>query len=197
MIGRFLRKRALEQNRSVRLWRKFGRPSLEDWSEYLRRYGNFHHFGANCAINPSCYFANPELTFIGNNVRIAGAFLTGHDGSINMINHAIGTKFDAVGPIIIHDDVFIGYGAILLPGVSVGPRAVIGAGSVVARDVPQNSVVAGNPARHICTFDEYVEKLETRNKAFPWRPLIEQRDGGFDPVMEPKLKEMRVRHYFG
>ncbi len=51
--------------------------------------------------------------------------------------------------ILIEDNVWIGGGAILLPGVIVGRNAVVGAGAVVARNVPPNTVVAGNPARVI------------------------------------------------
>ena len=52
-------------------------------------------------------------------------------------------------PVRIEDNVWIGGGAILLPGVTVGDNSVIGAGAVVTRDVPANTVVAGNPARVI------------------------------------------------
>jgi len=54
-------------------------------------------------------------------------------------------------PIVIGADAFVGVRAIVLPGVSIGPRAVVGAGAVVAKDVPANSIVAGNPARIIGT----------------------------------------------
>jgi len=52
-------------------------------------------------------------------------------------------------PIVIEDNVWLGGAAILLPGVTVGRNAVVGAGAVVTRDVPANTVVAGNPARVI------------------------------------------------
>jgi len=52
-------------------------------------------------------------------------------------------------PIVIEDNVWLGGGAILLPGVRIGRNAVVGAGAVVTRSVPANTVVAGNPARVI------------------------------------------------
>jgi acetyltransferase-like isoleucine patch superfamily enzyme len=52
-------------------------------------------------------------------------------------------------PVVICDNVFIGYGAIILPGVVVNTGSIVGAGAVVTKDVPEMSVVAGNPARVI------------------------------------------------
>ncbi|RWR29825.1 hypothetical protein D2T29_13640 [Sinirhodobacter populi] len=78
-------------------------------------------------------------------MRIAGAWVAGHDGSVNMLNRAYGRKLDAAVPVIIKDDVFIGRGATILPGVTIGPRAIVGAGAIVSKDVPPNSVVAGKP----------------------------------------------------
>ena len=57
-------------------------------------------------------------------------------------------------PIRIEDNVWIGGGAILLPGVRIGRNAVVGAGAVVSRDVEANTVVAGNPARVIRMIDQ-------------------------------------------
>lgn len=114
-----------------------------------------------------------------------------------MLNRAYGKKLDAVGPVIIKDDVFIGHGATILPGVTIGPRAIVGAGSVISKDVPPNSVVAGNPARFIRTLDEHVERMQARTESYPWRDIIEKRSSGFDPALEPELKAQRVRHFFG
>jgi maltose O-acetyltransferase len=55
--------------------------------------------------------------------------------------------WEVARPVLIEDNVWIGGGAILLPGVNIGRNAVVGAGAVVTRSVPANTVVAGNPAR--------------------------------------------------
>jgi hypothetical protein len=94
------------------------------------------------------------------------------------------------------DDVFIGRGATILPGVTIGPRAIVGAGAVVSKDVPPNSVVAGNPARFIRTLDEHLEIIEARTKSYPWRDIIYARDGGYDPAVEPLLVKMRQEYFF-
>lgn len=197
LFGRFLRKRALQSGKNVELWRRLHRPGAEDWTTFLQRHGGFHSFGENCFILPDTVFTDPAYTSIGNNVRIAGAWISGHDGSVNMLNRAYGKRLDAVGPVIIKDDVFIGRGATILPGVTIGPRAIVGAGSVVSKDVPPNSVVAGNPARFIRTLDEHVERMQQRTDSYPWHKIIEERESGFDPRVEPELRRQRVEYFFG
>jgi maltose O-acetyltransferase len=79
---------------------------------------------------------------IGPNVQI---YTAAHDLKARARNRGM----EVAKPISIEDNVWIGGAAILLPGVSIGRNAVVGAGSVVTRDVPPNTVVAGNPARVI------------------------------------------------
>ena len=70
---------------------------------------------------------------------------------------------DVFGKIKIGDHSFIGYYALIMPGVQIGERCVVGAGSVVTKSVPDNSVVAGNPARLLGSTDTYLEKLLAHN----------------------------------
>ena len=195
-MKKFFRHQAVEHGRFVRLWRRLGQPSLEDWTEYLRRHGRFHAFGENCAMNPATHFGDPELISIGSNVRIAGAFLACHDGSVNMINRAFGLTLDSVGPIEIGDNVFIGYGAIVLPNIRIGSNTIVAAGSVVSRDIAGNCVAAGAPARKVADLADHVARLKARNASYPWRPLIEARKAEFDPAMEPELRRRRAAHFF-
>jgi carbonic anhydrase/acetyltransferase-like protein (isoleucine patch superfamily) len=65
-------------------------------------------------------------------------------------------------PVVICDFAFIGLGAILLPGVTVGANSVVAAGSVVTKDVPPGVVVGGNPARVISSVDEWVPRVESK-----------------------------------
>lgn len=195
-MKRYLRNAAIQHNRHVRLWRRFGKPSLVDWTEYLRRHGGFRAVGEDCAINPSVMFTDPHMTQIGSNVRIAGGIVMGHDGSVNMLNRAYGTKLDAVGPIVIADNVFIGIGCIILAGTRIGPNTIIGAGSVVAGKVDGDGVYAGNPLRKIRTMDEHMTIMQRRNEGYPWRSIIEGRSGSHDPDLEPTLRKQRVAHFF-
>lgn len=62
------------------------------------------------------------------------------------------------GTIQIHEDCFIGYGVILMPGIEIGPRSVVGAGAIVTKSVPPGSVAVGNPAKVVMTVEEYAKR---------------------------------------
>lgn len=67
---------------------------------------------------------------------------------------------EKIGCIEVMDNVFIGANSLIMNDVRIGPNAIIGAGSIVTKDVPPNSVVAGVPARVIGTFDAFVSKRQ-------------------------------------
>ena len=66
--------------------------------------------------------------------------------------------FARIARVRIGDRVFVGYGTVILPGITIGPDAIIGAGSVVASDIPPNSLAVGNPARVISSLDDYISR---------------------------------------
>ena len=140
---------------------------------------------------------DPDYVRLGNNVLLSSCSLIGHDASIGVIGRACGKKLDAVGKIDIRDNVFVGFGSILLPGITIGPNAIVAAGAVVARDVPPGSVVGGVPAKVIGSFDDLAQRLEERTQQLPWWPLIRQRQGDYDPALEPELRRMRIAYFFG
>lgn len=65
---------------------------------------------------------------------------------------------DIFGKVIIGNYVYIGSGSLIMPGVTIGNNALIAAGSIVTKSVPPRTVVAGNPARTICSIDEYYQR---------------------------------------
>lgn len=94
-----------------------------------------------------------RLISIGNNVTITGARIIAHDASTKK---ELG--YSKVGLVRIGNNVFIGKGAIILPGVNIGDRVIIGAGTVCSRDVPSDSIVIGNPAEIVGSYSRYIEK---------------------------------------
>jgi acetyltransferase-like isoleucine patch superfamily enzyme len=104
----------------------------------------------------------PQAVTIGENfVSSFNSMIIAHDASL--FNHI---KKHRVEKIIIGDNVFLGAAAIVLPGVTIGDGAIIGAGAIVTKNVAPYTVVAGNPAKYICTVAEYIKKCETRNVLF-------------------------------
>lgn len=104
--------------------------------------------------------SEPWLITLGNNVHITDGvkFIT-HDGGTLLYRHLI-PDLEITKPIVVGDNVYIGNNVIILPEVTIGSNVVIGAGAIVSRDIPDNSVAVGVPARVIKTADEYLEKLK-------------------------------------
>ncbi len=107
--------------------------------------------GHGSFVGHQCAIAIAHRVQIGNHCLVAGgvriADFDGHPLDAAARRAGVTCSADAVRPVTIGDDVWIGHGAIILKGVTVGDRAVIGACAVVTRDVPADTVVAGNPAR--------------------------------------------------
>lgn len=105
----------------------------------------------------------PWLITIGENVHITdGVKFINHDGG-TLLFRKIVKDLEITKPITVGDDVYIGNNVIILPGVKIGNRVVIGAGAIVTKDIPDNSLVVGVPARVIKTADEYYEKLKKKS----------------------------------
>ena len=111
-------------------------------------------YGQNTRIGDHVYL-NFSCTILDNNdVRIGSHVMTGPGVQIYTAAHLLQAAarnqgLEVAKPVVIENNVWIGGGAIILPGVTIGRNAVVGAGAVVTRRVPANVVVAGNPARVI------------------------------------------------
>jgi maltose O-acetyltransferase len=100
---------------------------------------------------------------IGDDVTLAPrVYILAHDASTKM--HLGYTR---IGKVKIGNKVFVGANSIILPGVTIGDNVIIGAGSVVSRDIPDGCVAAGNPAKTICTTDEFIAKKQEEMGIFP------------------------------
>ena len=102
----------------------------------------------------------PWLITIGDNVHITnGARFITHDGGTLIFRKDV-PDLEITKPITIGNDVYFGNNAMVMPGCKIGNKVIIGAGAVVTKDIPDNSVAVGVPARVIKTADEYFEKLQ-------------------------------------
>lgn len=107
-----------------------------------------------CYIDPTHCF----LIEIGNNVTFSiRVTLLAHDASTKKV-----LDFTKIGKIRIGDNVFVGANSTILPNVSIGNNVIVGSNSVVTKSIPDNVVVAGNPARIICTLEEFYKKNHGR-----------------------------------
>lgn len=195
-LCRLLRWLAHEKGLAVGPWRRLCGPDGHEWAAYLRRRRVLHAVGQECSIQTSVVFTDPSYVRIGSNVRMSGCTVFGHDGSVNMLNRAYGVRLDHVGKVDIRDNVFVGHAAIILPGVTIGPNAIVAAGAVVTKDVPPNSIVAGVPARVVGPLDAYVERLRRETDALPWADLLKRRTGEFDAALQVELDRARIAHFF-
>lgn len=116
--------------------------------------GSVHIYGSSYEM----FSAEPYLVSLGHNVYISvDARLICHDGATLPFRNKY-PDFELAGKINVGDNVFIGTRAMILPGVTIGSNCIIGANSLVTRDVPDNTVVGGNPARVIKSTDEFLSK---------------------------------------
>ena len=128
--------------------------------------------------------SEPYLITIGDHVTITiGVRFSTHDGGVWVFREQY-PDIDVVAPITIGNNVFVGMNALILPGVTIGDDCVIGAGSVVNRDIPSGSVAAGVPARVIRPVAEYWERI--RDRAFHVRSLpLEEKKQVYMDALKP------------
>jgi acetyltransferase-like isoleucine patch superfamily enzyme len=145
----------------------------------VRMGENVHFYGMNAGM----FGTEPWLITLGNNVYITAdcQFIT-HDGGTLILRREV-PDLELTSPICIGNDVYIGMRSIILPGVKIGNRCIIAAGSVVTRSIPDNSVAGGVPARVIKSTDQYLEKAKANSLHFGH---LSARD-----------KERELKSYFG
>lgn len=129
---------------------------------YARKIGV--KVGDGCRIDSSTkYGAEPYLIEIGKFVRIANdsSFYT-HGGVIPMRFYYKDPTLDHFGKITIGNYTSIGAHCMIMPGVKIGDRCIIGGGSVVTKSVPDGCMVAGNPAKYIGKTEDFYKRLKEK-----------------------------------
>ena len=131
-----------------------------DAAAYWRERGA--KIGKDCDINPYANLGSePYLIEIGDHVRVCHKVeIYTHDGGLWVIrDYKEGCKgADIFKPVKIGNNVHIGPESKIMPGVEIGDNVIIGVGAVVTKNIPNNSIAVGTPARVIESIDEYYEK---------------------------------------
>lgn len=117
-------------------------------------------------LSPRTLGTEPWLIRLGDHCHITSGcqFIT-HDGGTLALRWRDPT-LELTAPITLGDRVYLGVNTLVLPGVTIGDNVVIGAGSIVTKDIPNDTVAAGIPARPIKPLEEYFEGLQERSLGF-------------------------------
>lgn len=124
-----------------------------------------HHgvkIGNRCNIKKVSFGSEPYLISVGNHVQIT-------DG-VKIFTHGAGwvlrekyPDMDFFGKVEINNNVYIGNNSLIMPGVTIGSNVIVAAGSVVTKSVPDNVVIAGNPAKIISSIELFEERMIEKN----------------------------------
>lgn len=153
------------------------------YTQYLKNQGV--KIGKNSqVIYPSYIDARlPYLVEIGDNVIISR--------NVTILTHDATTAYAGdmvkIARVTIRDHSFIGANSTILCNTTIGPDSIIGAGSVVSRDVPPGTIYAGNPARYICDTKDFIAKYKRSSES---APFIESRFYGHPNIDKDKKDEL-------
>lgn len=158
---------------------------IQRW-EQLRNLGM--HLGKGINLPSSIWIDTSHcfLISIGDNCGFGEeCLILAHDAMPNEFLDAT-----RLGRVTIHESCHFGARTVILPGVEIGPRSIIGANSVVISDIPPDTLAAGNPAKVICSLDEYLEK---HRQAMKTMPLFQFKEFDYNYITPERMKEMQEK----
>lgn len=161
-------------------------------SKLLIKKNVFRSVGKNFFFQTRTIPDEPKLISFGDNVSVAsGVTFVTHDVIDKVLNNLEEdfTYNYNCAPIEIGNNVFIGCNVTILPNVKIGNNVIIAAGSIVNKDVPDNSVVGGNPAKVISSFDEYVRKRKDENERLVYPSTYKEIDYIWNKFQDEKNKK--------
>lgn len=159
---------------------QYYRFSNANYERFLRKrgvkLGSNIYWGNLKSINIDT--SRPSLIEIGNNVRInTGMSILTHDFPTWVFRIVYHDFVNSSGKVKIGSNIYFGQYCTILKGVTVGDNCVVGFGSLVTKDIPPNSIVAGRPAKVICTLEDYYKKRKEKciGEAFEYARSIQER----------------------
>lgn len=176
--------------------RKFMRMDAHQMAEAMR--DKFYYLGKNVNLYTRNFGTEPYLISIHDNVTCASnVSFVNHDVSCFNVARFLGLperSLDKVGPITLYENCFIGADTMLMMGCSVGKNSIVAARSVVTKNIPENEVWGGAPARFIMTLNEYAERVKNTALAYPWvdsATACKKKN-----ITEAELIRMRQEYFF-
>ncbi|MBR2032072.1 MAG: acyltransferase [Alistipes sp.] len=128
----------------------------EKWARYIGVT-----IGHDNLIGKNHWSSEPYLITVGSHCQLTDCRIFTHGGAQPIRDKY--PDFDLFGKVTIGDYVYIGTGSLIMPGVTIGNNVLVAAGSVVTKSIPDRMVVGGNPARIICSIEEYYERNKKWN----------------------------------
>lgn len=163
----------------------------KNYIKYLKMGGA--KIGDNCIVRyprtARIDTTRPSLITIGDNVDMNKNFqILTHDWGSSVFRNCYHDLVNSSGKVCIGSNIYFGTDVIVLKGVSIGDNCIIGAGAVIAKDIPANSVAAGVPCKVVCSLDEYYQKRKqiALGEAVEYVRSIKERFG-----RRPLISEMR------
>lgn len=140
------------------------KSSSARYIKYLRKQGVV--IGNGCIFrSPSATridISRPSLIEIGNNVDMNHNFqIMTHDWASGVFRNVFHNILPSSGKVKIGNNIYFGTNVVVLKGVTIGDNCIVAAGAIITKSIPANSVVAGVPAKVICSLEEYYEKRKS------------------------------------
>ncbi|WP_342367252.1 acyltransferase [Holdemanella porci] len=155
-----------------RYWRQIHMLTIRDgWKKmaYIKKRGMFGAVGENCYFQSNILPAEPFLVYFHDNVAIsAGVRIVTHSALNTVFNHEEKTDqyLCRFGKVEIGNNVYVGADAIINYGVTIGDNCIVAAGAIVTKDVPDDSIVAGVPAKIVGSYTDAKRKNKEFSEAY-------------------------------
>ena len=168
-----LLKRKIDKKRTLRRWEQLKNKGMKIGE-------NVNIPNSTWIDNSHCYLITIEDNCgFGENCAILA-----HDAMPNEYINAT-----RIGKVTIRESCHFGMGTIILPGVTIGPRSIVGSGSVVIKDIPPETVAAGNPAKMICSLDTFLQRNTERMRQYPLFHYLKYDEAYLTPERKKEMLE--------